>query len=147
MKRMKITIPGLLPGKNEQINADRGNYYVGNRLKQTTQDKIFWTIRSQSRGKSFKNHVVVYVEFYEPWNGHHRRDDDNIIHGCKYILDTLVKMGIIKDDGPKYVKLLSERHVNCSEKDIHIEVTIEESGLTWKHGQLVKEARNGKVGT
>ena len=53
MEKMKIIIPGILPGKNEQINADRRNHFVGNRLKQKTQEEISWPIRIQARGKTF----------------------------------------------------------------------------------------------
>lgn len=137
MEKMKIIIPGILPGKNEQINADRRNHFVGNRLKQKTQEEISWPIRIQSRGKTFgDHHVIIRVKFYEPWNGHHRRDDDNIMHGCKYILDALVNLGIIRDDGPKFVKLLPERETDLGSHGIRIEITIEESGMVWRDGRL-----------
>lgn len=137
MEKMKIIIPGILPGKNEQINADRRNHFVGNRLKQKTQEEISWPIRIQSRGKTFgDHHVIIRVKFYEPWNGHHRRDDDNIMHGCKYILDALVNLRIIRDDGPKFVKLLPERETDLGGHGIRIEITIEESGMVWKDGRL-----------
>lgn len=145
MQKMKIILPGILPGKNEQINADRRNHFIGNRLKQQTQEALFWPIRIQSHGAKFTDHVTVRVVFYEPWNRQHRRDDDNIIHGCKYILDELVNMGILPDDNPKFVKLLPQRETECGDKGIRIEITIQEDGKTWEGGRLVakKEARNG----
>lgn len=74
-------------------------------MKKTYTRELAETFRTQTCER-FTEHVTCTVKFYEDTM---RRDDDNVISGCKYLLDGLVTAGIIKDDSPKYLHLKAER--------------------------------------
>lgn len=74
-------------------------------MKKTYTRELAETFRAQTLER-FTEHVTCTVNFYEDTM---RRDDDNVISGCKYLLDGLVTAGIIKDDSPKYLHLKAER--------------------------------------
>lgn len=74
-------------------------------MKKTYTRELAETFRAQTLER-FTEHVTCTVTFYEDTM---RRDDDNVISGCKYLLDGLVTAGIIKDDSPKYLHLKAER--------------------------------------
>lgn len=70
--------------------------------------------------------IGLKIKWYEPNN---RRDIDNITFGTKFILDSMVCMGIIEDDSRKYVD--SIEHVVYTDKDNpRIEVEINEPMCT-----------------
>lgn len=100
----RFVIYGKLPGLNDYTKANRGNKYLANKLKQETQNNINkYIVIAISRG--FLKNVNKYpcrlkITWYEPNN---KRDVDNITFGTKFILDSMVCMGIIKNDSRKYV--------------------------------------------
>lgn len=77
MKKYKLTIPGLLPGLNEYIDAERsykGKYKAAS-MKRQAQNVIGYMIRTQLRGVRFTRPVVIRYLWVEPSR---RRDKDNI---------------------------------------------------------------------
>ena len=90
-------IPGILPGLNEIIASSKSGHGKSNayaRLKNEMMDRIGLFI-IQAHLKPVKE---AYIEFQ--WHERNRkRDPDNIAAGKKFILDALVKAGILKNDG------------------------------------------------
>ena len=102
----QFTIEGRLPSINEVIANDRGNYYHSNAAKQNAEALILMYINNAIRRgdmeKQYDEPVLLYIDWYEPNN---RRDSDNIkAGGQKLILDAMRKAGVIKNDGPRYVR-------------------------------------------
>ena len=95
---MIIIIDGRLPSLNEVINTNRGNKYAGNKMKKETDAYIQLCIKSQCRKKF--DRISISFKWYEP---NRRRDFDNIASGKKFILDALVKTGVIPNDGWKNI--------------------------------------------
>lgn len=118
---IKLVWKGRLPGLNDMIAAMNRNRFKGNELKQETQRDLRWEFLLQANGRKTAGKSLVTVHFFEP---NARRDEDNVIAGCKYILDTLKGAEIIPDDSPKYVHLLPE--VFIDRKDPRIEIEIKE---------------------
>ena len=88
MKKYKLTIPGLLPGLNEYIDAERsykGKYKAAS-MKRQAQNVIGYMIRTQLRGVRFTRPVVIRYLWVEPSR---RRDKDNIAFAKKFIQDAL----------------------------------------------------------
>jgi len=96
---MIITIPGRLPGLNEVNNTNRGNKYAGNKLKKDTDTYIQLYIKSQCKEKYER--ISITFKWYEP---NKKRDFDNICSAKKFILDALVKTGVIPNDGWKQIE-------------------------------------------
>ena len=95
MKKYKLTIPGLLPGLNEYIDAERsykGKYKAAS-MKRQAQNVIGYMIRTQLRGVRFTRPVVIRYLWVEPSR---RRDKDNIAFAKKFIQDALVETGVFE---------------------------------------------------
>lgn len=93
-------IPGRLAGLNEYTESNRSNPRKGNRAKHKEQQIVNLAIREASLTPINKP-VVVFIAWYEKDN---RRDVDNITAAKKFIMDSLVDTGILKDDSRRYVK-------------------------------------------
>lgn len=102
-----LVIHGRLPGLNELIDAERTHRQRGAALKKKAEAIIRTYIREQLRGYHPKTPVTLYYYFYEP---NRKRDKDNIAaFAHKVIQDSLVKEGVIGNDGWDYVKEFYDR--------------------------------------
>ena len=120
MAQLLLVYPGRLPSMNDIIRVSRRNRYAAAKQKRDIQDELA-ALWHDCRGWHIRRHATVRVAFIER-DG--RRDDDNVFGGLKFIMDTLQEMGIIPDDGPKWVHVLPERFVD--RQFPRIEVRIEE---------------------
>lgn len=91
-----LFIPGPLPRLNQLIGRER-RYY--NQAKKEWGDIIGWEIKKQHI------HPMGRVFIRWTWQEKNRqRDPDNVCAiGRKFVLDALVKMGILKNDGWKHI--------------------------------------------
>lgn len=125
----RFVIYGKLPGLNDYTKANRSNRFMANKMKQDIQKNICRYIVMALRvtlEKVDRYPIGLKIKWYEPNN---RRDIDNITFGTKFILDSMVCMGIIEDDSRKYVD--SIEHVVYTDKDNpRIEVEINEPMCT-----------------
>ncbi len=114
---MTVIIPIRLPGMNEIIAAAKSHHMAYAVMKRKNTDDIVWLIKRLPRYDT----VDITIAWYEP---NMRRDIDNISAGQKFMLDALVKAGVIEDDSQKYVK--SIKHQFYVDKDNpRIELTLE----------------------
>lgn len=95
-----FTIEGKLPSLNETINENRSNRYAGAKLKKEIETLIGWAIK-KAKLTPIENPCVIEIDWHEATK---RRDVDNIHSSVKFILDALVKNGILKNDSRRYVK-------------------------------------------
>lgn len=130
----RFVIYGKLDDLNKFIKANRTvrklkngkNFSLGSVMKNKNQEKINkYIVFALSKGeleKVDRYPISLTIKWYEPNN---MRDIDNITFGTKFILDSMVFMGIIENDSRKYVD--SIEHVVCTDKDNpRIEVEINE---------------------
>lgn len=99
-----FVIKQKLPSFNDYTAACRTNKYVGAKFKAEVEEVIGWGIRQALASKSLHKPtgaVIVRFEWHERTK---KRDADNIASAKKFILDALVKMGVLPDDSRKYVK-------------------------------------------
>ncbi len=87
-------IKGDLPDLNNYTKANRGNKYAGNKLKQDATNIVCLYAKSQLRGKYER--MSLSITYYCK---NKRKDKDNIAFAKKFILDGLIKAGVIPDDG------------------------------------------------
>jgi Holliday junction resolvase RusA-like endonuclease len=89
---------------NDWWYALASNKYVGAKFKKDIEEAISWYIRQALASKTLHKPtgaVVIRFEWHEKTK---RRDADNIASAKKFILDALVKTGVLVDDSRRYVK-------------------------------------------
>ena len=118
---MVIEIPGRLPGLNEIIaaaKAGKGKYQPYSIMKSEWTHTIAWLAKKLPA----YNRVDIIITWYEP---DRRRDPDNITGGTKFILDSLVVAGAIKDDSQRYINSIKHQW-GVDRENPRVEVQIEE---------------------
>lgn len=98
MEIYRVEIPLKLPSCNDYINACRYNRYAGAKMKKDIEEKIGVYIKVLPK---FNNPVKINFLWIE---GNKRRDLDGICFAKKFILDSMVKAGKLKDDNRNFVK-------------------------------------------
>lgn len=93
----KIEIPFKLPSLNQYINECRKNRYAGANMKKNIEEDIACYINDLPQ---YKNPIKIHFHWIE---GNKKRDLDNVCFAKKFILDSMVKAGKLKDDNRKYV--------------------------------------------
>jgi hypothetical protein len=119
--KYKLTIPGLLPGLNEYIDAERRNKHKAAAMKKQTEHVIGYKIKSQLKGVKLKDPVIIHYFWIEP---NRRRDKDNIAFAKKFVQDSLVKMGVLENDGWKNIENFTDTF-DVDPKNPRVEVIIE----------------------
>lgn len=107
MKMQHLYIDFTFPSLNDYIKAMNGNRYTGNHMKQEFTDTVFWACRAQGLSV-YAIPVELKFTYYEK---NHKRDPDNIVFAKKFILDGIVKAGIIPNDTQKYIKKFTDEWV------------------------------------
>lgn len=109
MLEHEFIIKGTLPGLNDYLKAERSfskKHSCGNDMKQQYQMLIINAIRLQLKRLTIKNPVTICYSFYEP---NMKRDLDNIAGVAhKFIQDSLVKSGVLANDGWANIKGFSD---------------------------------------
>ena len=105
--RQVFEVPGRLPGLNEYTSACRSNPYAGAKLKREATEACMWAAKAAGIRPAAVP-VDVHVTWVEP---NTRRDKDNIRFGVKFVLDALVRLGVIPDDGWGQVGSLSDSYM------------------------------------
>ena len=96
----KFEIDKRLMGLNEYTNFNRKNRYLGNSAKQKEQAYIMLCIYKQLGNIKIDKPVIGKFHWIEE---NKRRDLDNVCFAKKFILDSMVKAGKLKDDNRNYV--------------------------------------------
>ncbi len=96
MEERFLIIDGTLPGLNEYIDAARANRYKAANMKRRADKKVIEACHKYLKGVVFDKPVFIEFAWVEP---NRRRDKDNIAFAKKFLMDGLVKAGVIKNDG------------------------------------------------
>lgn len=111
-------IPMKLPSCNDYINECRRNRYAGAKMKADVEEQIGIYV---SRLPRFESPVKIAFKWTE---GNKRRDLDGICFAKKFILDALVKYGVLSDDNRKCVTSFTDSF--SYGKETYVEIEIEE---------------------
>ncbi len=118
-----LTIPGRLDCLNDYIAAERTNRHKGAKMKADNGIIAAVAIRQCMRGVRIEKTVFMEYTWVEPSR---RRDKDNVSSfGRKVIQDALVRAGVLKGDGWKYVAGFSDRF-EVDKDNPRIEIKIRE---------------------
>ena len=94
-----LIIKGQLPSLNEYTRANRAHRMQGAQMKADAEQYIGLCIRNQHI-ESVPGGAYITFTWFEP---NKKRDLDNICFAKKFILDALVKNGVLDNDGWKGV--------------------------------------------
>lgn len=104
---MEFIINGKMPSLNDVINKTRLNKFAGATMKRNLQRDINTQLLHQMALKGITKPLDeacnIRFVFYEK---NKKRDKDNIISSQKFLLDSMVDVGILKNDGWKWVNKL-----------------------------------------
>jgi Holliday junction resolvase RusA-like endonuclease len=115
-----FTIPARLPGLNEYTDACRTHAKAGGRCKKAAEARVLWAIK-MAHLKPIHGPVYLMFSWHEP---DRRRDVDNVAFAKKFILDALVRRGILAGDGRKHVVGFVDSF-DIDRRDPRVVVTIE----------------------
>lgn len=116
----RVEIPFKLPSCNDYINACRYNRYYSAKMKKDTEEQIGIYIRKLP---NFDKPVKIKFHWIE---GNKKRDLDGICFAKKFILDSLVKAGKLKNDNRKYVAGFTDTFEYAKESKVILEITEED---------------------
>lgn len=119
-----IIIPGRFPGLNEYVKACRSGAYVGSSMINKSEKVIIEAIWGQYKDILIPPVTLCYT-YYEP---NKRRDKDNVsgfFH--KVFQDSLVKAGLLENDGWDYIEGFHD-YFEVDKREPRIEVKIIEGG-------------------
>ena len=117
-----FVIKQKLPSLNDYTAACRANKYVGAKFKAEVEEVIGWAIKQALTSKSLRKPsgaVLVRFEWHERTK---KRDADNIASAKKFVLDALVKCGVLADDSRKFVKGFYDVIVDDKEDFVRVEL-------------------------
>lgn len=93
---MIYTVVGKLPTLNEHDGANRANKFLGAKMKHDATDLV--AIQLMGKKKIVRPCIITFN-----WLFSSKADFDNIRFAAKYILDGMVKAGVLEDDNQKFV--------------------------------------------
>lgn len=113
---MKIEIPMKLPSLNQYINECRKNKYAGATMKKKVEQDIMWYI---NKLPTYTSSVNIHFHWVEE---NKRRDLDNVCFAKKFILDSMVKAGKLKDDNRNCVTGFTDTFEYDKESKVILEI-------------------------
>lgn len=93
---VKYVINGRLATLNEHDSANRTNKFGGAALKKQMTDMVAWQLRGKP--KVAEPCVITFR-----WRINSKADPDNIRFAAKYVLDGMVKAGVLENDNQKWI--------------------------------------------
>lgn len=113
---MIVEIKMKLPSANEYIRVCRRNKYQAAQFKHDVENRIAIFLKRLPR---FEQPVKIHFHWIEE---NKRRDLDNIAFAKKFILDTLVKLGKLKDDNRKCVTMFTDTFAYGDEAKVILDI-------------------------
>ena len=117
--RASFTIRGRMPSLNEYVDRERANRFAGAKMKRAETERAGLEAVAQGVPR-FPGPVAVTFTWVE---ANRRRDLDNVAFAKKFILDGLVRAGVIDSDSPRHVVALEDRFA-CDPARPRIEVEV-----------------------
>ena len=112
----KATIEMKLPSLNEYVNVCRTNPYKASKFKKDLERDIGYFLQTLP---SFDKPVKIHFHWIEQ---NRRRDLDNVAAAKKFILDAMVKVGVLTNDNRKCVAAFTDTFSYDKEAKVVLEI-------------------------
>ena len=119
-ERITFTVPGRLPSLNEYTEACRRHAKAGAKMKKVAEHQVMAGIVSCT-ACMVPGKVSVSIKWVEK---DRRRDLDNVSFAKKFVLDAMVRAGVIGGDDQRHVVALSDTFATDGSNP-RVEVTVE----------------------
>jgi len=93
-----IIIPGEFTTLNQYIDKERGNRFAAAKIKKDETERAMYAMRGCEAARIYP--VRIMFSWY---TADLRTDTDNISFAQKFILDAMVKAGILENDSRRFV--------------------------------------------
>ena len=113
----RLEIPLKLPSLNQYINECRKNRFAGAKMKKNIEHDIGWCINTLPQ---YQKPIKIHFHWIE---GNKKRDLDNVCFAKKFILDSMVKSGKLKDENRNYVTGFTDTVEYGDETKVILEIT------------------------
>ena len=113
---MKYEINMKLPSLNDYTKWCRGNKFLANIKKAQIEQEIGLFLMKMPK---WTNPIKIHFHWIE---GNKKRDLDNIAFAKKFILDSMVKCGKLKDDNRKCVTAFTDSFEYGKETKVILEI-------------------------
>ena len=113
---MKYEINMKLPSLNDYTKWCRGNKFLANKKKAQIEQEISLFLMKMQK---WNNPIKIHFHWIE---GNKKRDLDNICFAKKFILDSMVKYGKLKDDNRKCVTAFTDSFSYGKETKVILEI-------------------------
>lgn len=101
---MIFTIMGKMPSLNDVIDKTRLNKFAGATMKRKLQQDIKTQLLHQVASMGLEIPLDCQCDFkFTFYEQNKKRDKDNIISSQKFLFDAMVEVGILKNDGWRWV--------------------------------------------
>lgn len=117
---MKIIIPGELTDLNTYIDAERSNRFAASKIKKSETEKVIWLTKQSGK---VKNKAKIIFNWYCK---NQMKDPDNISFAKKFVLDGLVKSGVLPNDGWKQIEGFEDKFI-IDKENPRLEIEIQEA--------------------
>ena len=117
-----LTIPGELPDLNEIIRIAKTHPVAYARAKEVHTEAVAWNCVGNK--PKLKMPVDIVCTWYTK---DLRKDPDNVSAGVKFVLDGLVKAGILPDDRRKQINSI-KHEFGVDKQNPRVEIVIKEVG-------------------
>ncbi len=97
-----------LPGMNDMVTAAKKHWAAYSEMKKGFTDSV--CAQALDANLNPVEFCILKILWKESSKGH-KRDIDNVSAVKKFILDGLVKAGVIPDDSPTYIQEIREKFV------------------------------------
>lgn len=112
----KFTINSSLPTLNEYIEAERRNKFAAAKLKKNATECVEWYAQAQAVILPKNTLFDIEIDWYRKDNRH---DSDNVFFGVKFILDGLVKVKKLQNDGRKSIRNIRNNIITDKNSNSH----------------------------
>ena len=117
-----FTIPHRLVRLNEYINAERSNKYFAAKIKKEMTNLCSYYIPNIKVDKPVEIKMIWTVKNF-------RNDPDNISMGAKFVLDAMVRKGMIPRDNLTIIKGLYHDYKRGKNEQVEVIVSPAKKGV------------------
>lgn len=114
---MKVLVEGKFPGMNEIIATSKKHYILYSKMKAEFTELFQWQTKNLPKIRGGKAIIRLHWTFKNK-----RRDPDNVMAAQKFILDALVRNGVLIDDTLDYIHSLESTFNLGNQDSVEIEV-------------------------